>query len=449
MKQKKLIIVALSYVTAAALVAGGFALSSKHEADRLRLVNDAVYERAFSELCSAVGEIDSSLRKSVYSISPSAACAEYSNIFGSARAAQTALGELPFSSLLLEKTSGFLGSAGDYAFMLAKKASGGKERTDDESGNLLSLSQAAASLSACLTDIQSRLDDGSLSLRDLDAAQTELSESGAYSGTFSGSFLKIESEFPEIPSLIYDGPFSQHIKDRQPKLLEGLAAVSAEEALRRAAVFTGNDALSLSYERGGSLPVYCFTADRDGCSYTVEVTKAGGEILSIYSSIVGGAKNIGIEEAVSAAGSFLAERGFENMKESYWTEAGGCVLVNFAYTQDSVICYPDLIKVAVSLDTGNVCGYEALGYIMNHSPRTLPEVSVTEKQASSMVPADLEILSHALAVIPTSGKYEKLCHEYKCQSPDGSHCIIYVDAGTGEQEKILLLIEDENGTLAI
>ena len=61
----------------------------------------------------------------------------------------------------------------------------------------------------------------------------------------------------------------------------------------------------------------------------------------------------------------------------------------------------------------------------------------------------LTVLSHQLALIPTGGEYEVLCHEFKCQAQDGSHVLIYVNAQTGKQQHILLLLEDESGTLVI
>ena len=84
---------------------------------------------------------------------------------------------------------------------------------------------------------------------------------------------------------------------------------------------------------------------------------------------------------------------------------------------------------------------------MSHTERELPEVLVTREQAQENVSEELEILSHNLAVIPTGGKYEVLCHEFKCETEDGRHCIVYVNAQTGNEEKILVLIESESGTL--
>ena len=47
------------------------------------------------------------------------------------------------------------------------------------------------------------------------------------------------------------------------------------------------------------------------------------------------------------------------------------------------------------------------------------------------------------------GEYEVLCHEFKCQNESGGHVLVYVNAQTGQQQKILLLLEDESGTLVI
>ena len=58
-------------------------------------------------------------------------------------------------------------------------------------------------------------------------------------------------------------------------------------------------------------------------------------------------------------------------------------------------------------------------------------------------------MSYSLAVIPTSGQNEVFCHEFKMKTGDGQHYIVYVNAETGYEENILILIEDENGTLTL
>ena len=137
------------------------------------------------------------------------------------------------------------------------------------------------------------------------------------------------------------------------------------------------------------------------------------------------------------------------MEQSYQIENGNTLIVNYAYTEQDVVCYTDLIKVYVALDNGKVIGFEAQGYVMHHTARTIPEAAVGKDEAQTKISPYLTVLSHQMAVIPTSGKNEIFCHEFKCENTDGSHYIVYINAETGREEKILILIEDETGTLTI
>ena len=86
---------------------------------------------------------------------------------------------------------------------------------------------------------------------------------------------------------------------------------------------------------------------------------------------------------------------------------------------------------------------------MNHRARTLPQAEISVEEAKSKVADGLEILSNKLCVIPREGGQEVFCHEFVCQTERGEHYIVYVDAVSGEQEKILILLEDETGAQTI
>ena len=84
-----------------------------------------------------------------------------------------------------------------------------------------------------------------------------------------------------------------------------------------------------------------------------------------------------------------------------------------------------------------------------HTQRELPQLAVDAQAGLTAVPADLTLLGTETVLIPSAGKYELLCHEYECQDASGQRVLIYVNAVTGQQEKILLLLSDESGTLTI
>lgn len=408
---------------------------------------NAGYTRALAELSEDISEIDMSLQKSLYSTSPAVLSALCSNISSKATAAQSAMAELPFSNYILENASSFITRTGDYALALSRKVSCGLPLSADEYSILQNLSNAAGILSQNLFEIQGEIESGSMSISELRQSNISVANASALLGD---RFQAIENEFPEIPTLIYDGPFSQHIDTASSKLLNGMAAITQEEALKQAAVFSdmAEEELRFSHKTETEIPLYHFS-DANG-QVIISVTEQGGMVFSMSKyNADSGTAIIENSQAVSIAADFLASHGFDKMQESYWEQYDNTLLINFAAVDNGYICYPDLAKVEVSLNSGKITGFEAAGYITNHSPRNFPSEIISETSASEKVPSSLEILSHNLCIIPSSGKNELFCHEFKCENEQGNHYLLYINAETGEQEKILCLIENSNGTLTM
>ena len=453
MAKRKKIILLTSYILAGFAVLGGVALNAHLRAESYRLQLENTYHHAFSELVSGVGELDSALQKTMYATTPSMVSSICAEVYGKAQSAQYALGELPFSSFKFQNMSSFISKVGDYAFMLSKKAGAGAESTEEEHNNLQKLSDAASVLSGNLNQLLTDTQKSGVRFGRIDELTTAASEIGneATENILQDSFTVMEGEFPETPSLIYDGPFSTHIAGLTPKLTEGKSDITVEEAQDKAAQFMGlkRNALKSNGERAGNLPVYMFYANADGGTISFEVSKKGGIITAVFNSRYVKARVLEPQDAIKIAKRFLEKKGYKSMKQSYQMTEGNTCTVNFAYTLDNVICYTDLIKVSVALDNGGITGFESQGYVMNHTERTVPEVKVSEEQAKTKVSPYLKVLSHALAIIPTSGKNEVFCHEFKCENGNGNHYIIYVNAQTGNEEKILILQETPQGTLTV
>ena len=60
------------------------------------------------------------------------------------------------------------------------------------------------------------------------------------------------------------------------------------------------------------------------------------------------------------------------------------------------------------------------------------------------------MLSERLALIPTSGQNEVLTYEFQTRAGEGDDAqkiLVYVNASTGAEEQILLLLETPEGTM--
>ena len=154
------------------------------------------------------------------------------------------------------------------------------------------------------------------------------------------------------------------------------------------------------------------------------------------------------EEAANKAKEFLDNKGFPNMQETYYLKQEGIVTINYAYMQDNVIMYPDLIKVKVALDNGEILGIETTGYLNNHTERDISNIKITEEQAREDLNSNLEIVSSGLAVIPTEWESEILCYEFKGKVED-KEFLVYINAENGREEDILIITNTLNGTLAM
>ena len=179
------------------------------------------------------------------------------------------------------------------------------------------------------------------------------------------------------------------------------------------------------------------------------MSKAGGKVVSVLCGRQVEERSLSAEEALDLARDFLARQGYTDMRSTYHMIQNNILTANFAFEQDGVLCYPDLIKVSIALDNGALAGFDAEGYLTAHYTRELPEPAVSQEEAQATISSQLQVLQHQLTVIPTEGENEKYCHEFLCQNERSEKYLVYVNAESGQQERILLLLEDEHGTLVI
>ena len=453
MEKRRVRVLAASFTAAAFAVSVGFGVQGYARAEDYRRQLDNGYRQAFTELTTAVGELDAALEKVTYATTPALFASLCAQAYAKALAAQSALGELPYGNVELEQTAAFFAKAGDYAMAMARGAGAEGVCTVENRETLRGLAAAAGELSATLQALQLQLDGGALHPEDVAAVEARLAaaQEDGEPVTSGSAFQTVEADFPQVPTLIYDGPFSEHLSGRTPQMLEGLPQVTEEEARRAAAAFAGlrAEVFTRTSDGAGNLPAWGFSALADGGELYVEITKQGGQVLQMLSSRPVGEAALSRKEGVEQAAAFLEEHGYRDMAPSYFLEGDGILTVHFAPVLDGVYCYPDLVKVGVALDNGDVVSFEAHGYLMKHGAREPAAPAVSADEAAERVDSSLTVLSRQLALIPTGGEYEVLCHEFKCQNADGGHVLVYVNAATGQQERILLLLEDENGTLVI
>lgn len=447
---------AATYLTAAFVLLAGTILQQNTQLIQYQRLTANHYTHAFSELTTSVQRMSASLEKQTCVTSPTQIAALGAEIYGQAQAAQQAIGELPYAYVELTQTAAFVSKVGDYAQAVARSAATQGGYTGDQLETVKALSQASCQLASALDKLEQQVYSGEIALEDLNAVeqrlngtQTSTHQLGAQAG--ESRFQTVETDFPELPTLIYDGPFSDSLQSKAAPGLEGLEPVTRANAKEIAANFLDvtPKALESLEAIAGDLPAWVFRLQGEKGSCTIRVTKAGGKVLAMLASRPVTEATLSHAEGVQRAKNFLTQHGFADLVENYYSEADGTLTVNFTAVQNQVLLYPDLIKVEVALDNGEVVGFEGENYWTHHVARATERLTATlsEAQARERVSNALTIQGVRLALIPTPGEAEVLCWEYTCQTEQGRRCMVYINGATGGEEKILLLLEDETGTL--
>lgn len=412
---------------------------------------EASYNRAFQEMVDNVRDLNVSLTKGMFCNSPRQLSVLANEIYTQAASAKANLGMLPLSDTQVDNTSRFLGQVGDYTYSLSKKTLTDQTITEADFEQMKSLQKYAQTLN----------DDLSATLNDVYAGKftigrlTNIASQKIDKESFVGNFTNIEKEFSSYPSLIYDGPFSSHLQKMEATYLKGKPEISMEAAREKAKAFIGDSAKLVEYsgEANGTIASYGFMVYPDPSKkeryIRIDISKLGGLCVYFLDNRQVQNGGLSVDDCKKRAVDFLGSRGYINMKDSYFETENNIATINYAYTQSGCIMYTDLIKIKVAMDSGEILGFEAQGYIMSHKEkRNIPSPNLTMEQAKERVNKRLAIKSAQLALIPTDGMGEVYCYEFK-GTYENKNVIVYINIQTGFEEEILLLIESPEGILSM
>lgn len=426
-------------VALAALLAGVLAFSTAQTA-RLNEANarlSAVVQKAFYETCELTEGMSVNFRKLLVAGEKGQMQTLLNETALQTQGALSNLALLPLGQETVSATLKFINQAGDFATSLSTKLANGGELTGEDYDALERLSQTAAAFSVRMGRLLDRYERGEA-----------VFDAQDYEATGEESLYPLTGTAADYPVLLYDGPFSDGRTDGEFKALAGLAVIDEPSARQALSAFLGGGA-EIEFTGESAIPVECYeyTARLNGYTLNAGVTKAGGQVLYMLSDSPVEGANLTDRQAVDAARAFLLSRGYGELEMSYSSRFDGILTVNFAAVQNGVVLYPDLIKVQVSLADGTVVGLESANYLMNHVPRQLAIPALTEQDAVSRIGGALTPISARLCVIPDNTA-EALCWEVKAASGSDTF-LVYIDAATGVERRLMQVVESENGNLVM
>ena len=401
---------------------------------------ESAYRKSYLGTVEQVENIDLNLSKAIATSDQSAMQKYLVDTAINSELAENDIQQLPIADESKYYTTKLINQIGDYAKYLNNKLANGEKLTEQDLSGLIGLRKANKTLKDALDRTTQKMQSG--------YSFSSLMQGGAGDLVIE-NFNELQNLSVEYPELIYDGPFSDGQVDRELKGLTGQEidkATAREIFVKTFANYNLENVADAGEVVSGNLEAYNFSADKNGENLYAQISKKGGKLIMF--AYAGSCKSTDISEqkAIERGQEFLEKLGITNMKPVWVNLANNVYTINFAYEQKGVIVYSDLIKVRVCAETDTVIGLEAKSYYTNHAERIISDPTITENQAEQKVSSNIDIENGRLVVVPIGISSEKLCYEFS-GSMDGATYYVYIDATTGRQVEMFMVVDGTEGQL--
>ncbi len=439
MRKKSVITVVCLAVLAVSLIAA-FVIESNNRIEEYKQQIENEYSRSLSELNSGINSISLLLEKTRYVTSATQMSSLAAELFSEAELAKSALSQLPISEGP-ETVNRFLSQVGNYALSLSKNLINGEEISEKQEKNLKILSDTAKTIAEAVSDSAITYNNSDYWAEELEGKLNSTEESVS----LADSLTELEENLTDYPTLIYDGPYSDHIMKKEPLMLENKMEINQNDGLSIAAdiLDIGISELGFDGEEKGDIEAYRYSNENT----SVSVSKKGGYVIYFRKSREIGESRLQYKDCLARAKAFAEKSGYKNMKETYYFTDGGICVINFAYLDGQTVCYTDLIKIGVAVDNGEILFFETKGYLYNHTVRAFESAAYTKEEAEERISHWLKVNDVNIALIPTDSTAEKRCYEFACTSEEGREILIYINVMTLEEEQIFILLKTDGGVL--
>ncbi len=425
----------ISYFTALVLVLSGFLIESRRETAALKAEARRGSRRAYQELVASLEVLDASLLKTTAARTPAMIGKLASEAARRAGIAAARLAELPGTGRGSDRIVDYLNRAAEKTGQIADAAARGKLPGEKERKELASLRAISGEILSSFSERAAYIYEETF-FDDLPEEADPDSLPETAKGSFAGAVSALNGEFPGP-----DGA-GKESSGKQAAALE-LPEVNEEEAREYAASLFGlpREAAIPAGEGGEEIPYYEFHTE-NGETGTIRVAKNGGKLLSYAVSGETGGSRLSPGEAVKEAKAFLKKAGYGGAAEGVMRRESGVLYVSFAPEQNGARLYPDEIRLGVSLEDGRIVAADASGFLRSHRERELPD-SFGEAYEPPELADGFRCVGSRPALIAAESGEETPCFEIRTADRDGNGFLCYLNAESGEEEKILLISEED------
>ncbi len=438
----------VSVLFAAATITLGvlYGVSCKQK-DDYSIALENVYEQSFYEVNSILQSLEVKVDKAVVSNDKAMQRQVLNEIWRDCNLAASSLASIPIDFNSQTETIRFLNQLGGYSVTLADKTLT-SSISETEFDKLAELQKHCIKLKNAFNTAALMVStDGFKIVENLKIVDG--------TSEFEAGFSELTNNQNTPPELIYDGPFSDSLSDKEIKGLPETTYTESDVKIELEKMFAGYDIESIVFDGyvEGDFASYNHTLNlKNGDKICTTVAKRGKFLLQL-NRINAASKGLSDQvltddELMKVATDFVKNMQLENFEAIFISRGDGLAYVNVApiitLNEAKIVVYPDIIKVKLDEETGDILGYEAKSYAFNHVARTLDAPTLSATEATAKISNRLTIISTRLALTPKDNGSEVLCYEFEC-SKDGIVFYVFINANTGAEEDIFRVIENSEG----
>ena len=184
------------------------------------------HQRTVASLASYIDTLENDLRKMQYANTGPMTSVLSLSLCKASAGAKNCLSELNAGETQLSTINKFITQASDYVQAINKKMANGEKLTEKDNEQLTKLYEYATKLSDQISYMEEIMFSGEIDFEDTVSTLGKLTDMGDLSISYSSAVTDAEKSFADYPTLIYDGPFSDNILNKEAVFLKDKEEIS-------------------------------------------------------------------------------------------------------------------------------------------------------------------------------------------------------------------------------
>lgn len=372
--------------------------------------------------------VENDLSKLMITINDKTATHLLSKIQMKSAACGQELSRLPIVATGVQNTLKFTNQLSSYCATALNEYSAEKRLPENFDNQITEFFSTCQQVNGQLAYLENDVLNNNVSLLTVNTGETDT----------EGIFGSIDNDVLEYPSVIFDGPFSDGQERMTPKTKrQAVSETEATEYVKK----LGFD-LPFKGEVNGVVPAYLFENEEK----SVQIAKEGGLLLMAISYRQINEGKLTEKDAEQKAMEFAQKLNFGEVKNVWQEYYSNYAVFNFVPVIDNVVIYPDIFKVKVALDNGEIVGFEGKSYIINNKTRQIEEIKFSENDVKGQLKEGFNIETTRLCIVSVNEK-EHLCYEF-FGTFNELEFAVYISAVDGQEKTSFRIISGETGKMA-